>query len=297
MAVIHPGRLFLKKHGQIRTSEDVFVYGDFLRAEAGIDNVIPVDLEAIFRHFELPQPKPVPLGSVQALLLEPQSGLILVNSEDPKFRQRFSLAHELVEMLFSELTQEIDLGEGWSLKRPGGFRENVKERLCDQTAANLLMPVVYIRQQIHHHDVNFECARLVADECKVSLLAALVQLARTSPKKHAVILWRMKNKPVELKRPTGPNQITLFQTTNDLPPKKLRVEWSLGGPTAQFIPKEKSTENSSIVYRAWEKGIFTSGKERMTFNNRNSAWYFSENMPFDYSGERGIISLIERLEQ
>jgi len=296
MAAIHPGKLFLEKYGQIRTSQDVFAYGDFLRTDAGIDNVLPVDLEAIFSHFELPQPKYVPLGDIQALLFEPQSGFILVNSEDPKLRQRFSLAHELVELLFSELSKGVDIGNGWSLERPGGFQKFAKERLCNQTAANLLMPVMYIQQQIHLRNVNFECARLVANECKVSLSAALVQLARNSLKKHAVIFWRMKNKPVEVKQYTGPNQLPLFQSDNDLPPKKLRVEWFIGGDTAPFIPKDKSTENTSIVYRAWEQGIFTSGKERMTFDNRNSAWYFSENMPFDYSGERGVISLVERLE-
>jgi len=295
MVIAHPGRLFLEKHGQVRKADDVFAYGDFLRTEAGIGDILPVDLDKIFQQFGLPQPRNVPLGNIQAILLDAESGMILVNSEDPKLRQRFSLAHELVEMLFSELPQSIDLGNGWSLEQPGGFSKNFKESLCDQTAANLLVPIIFVRQQISQYGVTFECARLLSHACQVSLTAALVQLARNSCQNHAVILWRMKNKPAEINRRAGPNQLTLFQDSDELPPKKLRVEWSIRAPTAPLIPKEKSTENASIIFKAWEQAVFTSGKERMTFNNRDSAWYFSENMPFEFDGEKLVISLIERL--
>ena len=290
MSSVHPGRLFVQKHGKVETYDDVLSYANFLRGEAGLDDVLPVDLEAILNHFELPRPKTVSLSNQQALLLDSECGAILINSKDPTQRQRFSLAHELTEMLFSALPQ----GTG-ALRLPGGFRERTKEKLCDTVAANLLMPPTYVRQLIQQQGVNFECSKFLSEKCDVSLTAALVQLARLSARQHFVALWRMKNKPVEIRNTPGPEQLALFQMSNSPPPKKLRVEWSIGSSNSSFIPKDKSTEDTSFIFAAWKTNSFTSGKERMTFDNRNAAWFYSENMPFESDGERLVISLIERL--
>jgi Zn-dependent peptidase ImmA (M78 family) len=290
MTFIHPGRLFLETHNKVETYDDVLSYAEFLRAEAGLEDVLPVNLEIILNHFDIPRPQSVPLPHQQALLLDSECGAIVVNSEDPLRRQRFSLAHELAEMLFSVLPQ----GNGL-VRRPGGFREQTKEKLCDWVAANLLMPPSYIRQLIQKNGLNFECAKIVSSQCEVSLTAALVQLSRLSSRKHCVVLWRMKNKPSEIKNAPGPEQLTMFHTTSGSPPKKLRVEWSIGGINAPFIPKDKSTEVTSNIYGAWEKGTFTSGKEKMTFDNRTALWFYTENMPFKNGIERRVISLIEHM--
>ena len=105
----------------------------------------------------------------------------------------------------------------------------------------------------------------------------------------------MKNKPTELKTTPNSTQMTMFDTENTLPAKKLRVEWCLGGIDSPFIPKDKSTENTSLISQAWTTNTFTSGRERMTFDNRNSAWYSSENMPFTLNEERYVISLMRKL--
>ncbi len=292
MTSVHPGRLFVQKHGKAEAYEDVLAYADFLRAEAGLDDVVPVDLYAILDHFQLPQPQSLPLSNQQALLIDSECGTILINSEDPAQRQRFSLAHELAEMLFSVLPQWTGL-----LRLPGGFRERTKEKLCDCVAANLLMPSNYVQQLIQQHNVSLECAKFLSDKCDVSLTAALVQLARLSPRRHFIVLWRMKNKPAEIKKAPRPEQMALFQMPDIPPPRKLRVEWSIGSPDAPFIPKDKSTEDSSFIFTAWKTNSFSFGKERMTFDNRSAAWFYSENMPFESDGERFVISLIERLGQ
>jgi len=288
MTFIHPGRLFLEKHKKIETNDDVLSYAEFLRAEAGLEDILPVNLETILNHFEIPKPQSVPLPHQQALLLDSECGAILINSEDPLRRQRFSLAHELAEMLFSVLPQRNGLES-----KPGGFRKQTKERLCDRVAANLLMPPSYVGQLIQKSGVNFESAKTISSQCEVSLTAALVQLSRISSKKHFVVLWRMKNKPSEIKNTPGPEQLAMFQTTSGLPPKKLRVEWSIGGPNVPFIPKDKSTEVTSNIYGALEKGTFTLGKEKMTFDNKIAGWFYTENMPFENETEKCVISLIE----
>jgi Zn-dependent peptidase ImmA (M78 family) len=288
--LVHPGQLFVHTHGKIETIDDVLPYADFLRKESGIASDLPVDLGIILNHFGLPKPHLTALPNQQALLVNPECGFILINSEDPEQRQRFSLAHELGEMLFSTLPQ----GNGL-LRLPGGFRERTKEQLCNRIAANLLMPPSYVQQLMQQEGINFKCARLLSIKCDVSFTAALVQLACLSPKQHTVILWKMNNKPTEVKNNHGPEQLSFFHVSSQISTKKLRIEWSIGSSHSPVIPKYKSTEDSSIISTAWKTNSFTSGKERMTFNNRNSAWYYSENFPFENTGERFVISLIERL--
>ena len=294
MSFVSPGRLYIEKQKTITDFEHVLAYAEFLRNESGLNDVLPVDLGKIFEHFQIPEPKPIPLPQQQGLLLDAERGIILINSSDPEKRQKFTKAHELVEMLFVELSQGKDLGRGWELRRPGGFKEGAKEFLCNWTAANLLMPTHYVQSEIKKRGANFDCARAIADTCEVSLSAALVQLARNSKEGHFVVLWRMKNKPTELKNKSDTSQMTMFEVKNTAPAKKLRVEWSLGGSNSPFIPKDKSVENSSLIYQAWEKNAFTSGEVNISIDNRNPAWFSSENMPFTINSERYVISLVRK---
>lgn len=297
MSFIHPGRLYLEKIGAIENAEDVFEYANFLRTEAGVDGVIPVDIDAIFHHFHIPTPKLAPLSTQQGLLFNAEYGIMIINSEDPATRQKFSKAHELVELLFSELPQGISLGGGWFLKCPGGFKEKTKEHLCDQTAANLLMPPDEIQKRIQLYGANFNCGRLVATEFEVSLSAALVHIARLSPERCAVVFWQMKNKPSELKKQPAQNQLILFGLDSiDGPAKKLRVVWSLGGADMPYIPVDKSVDKDSHVFMAWECNMFTCGDDYLTFDGRSSALYRTENQPFKVEGEKMVLSFIRQIK-
>jgi hypothetical protein len=298
MTLLHPGRCYLERLGTIQSVEDILGYAEFLRKESELDGVLPVDISAIYAHFGIPKPKYVPLPGQQGLLVDAEQGIIAINSRDPENRQRFSEAHELAEMLFSVLPAGVDLGGGWFLKRPGGFKESTKEYLCNRIAANLLMPPQELHSYIQQYGVTFEGARGVAAECRVSLSAALVQLTHLGPGRNSVVLWRMKNKPTEFKNQPAASQMTLFNGHEvSLPTKKLRVEWAMRAPDGLFIPENKSTENTSLIHSAWESGSFTSGEERMSFDSRSIGWYHSENLPFEHGGERYVLSLIEYLHQ
>lgn len=294
MTFISPGRLFMQEQKTITGYEDVLAYAEFLRREAGLNDKLPVDLNKIFDRFEFPNPKLVPLPGQQGMLVDPSQGLILINSTDPDDRQKFTRAHELVEELFSVLPQGQDLGAGWRLDLPGGFKQSTKEFLCNWTAANLLMPPQYVQEQIEKCGANFECARKIAKDCQVSLSAALVQLARNSHERHFVVLWRMKNKPTEIQNASNDSQMTMFGIQNTPPAKKLRVEWCLGALGSPFIPKDKSTETTSLISQASTTSNCTHGRERMTFDNRRSDWYSSENMPFTFNEEKYVISLMRK---
>jgi len=284
----------MQEQKMIAGYEDVLAYAEFLRREAGLNGTLPVELNKIFDRFEFPSPKLVPLPGQQGMLVDPSRGLILINSTDPDDRQKFTQAHELVEELFSVLPQGQELGSGWRLDLPGGVKQRTKEFLCNWTAANLLMPPQYVQERIQKCGANFEYARVIAEDCQVSLSAALVQLARNSHERYFVVLWRMKNKPTEIQNASNDSQMTMFGIQNAPPAKKLRVEWCLGGLGSPFIPKDKSTETTSLISQASMTNTFTHGRARMTFDNRRSDWYSSENMPFTLNEERYVISLMRR---
>jgi len=62
MSFISPGRLYVDRHGKSLTSyEDILAYAEFLQIEAGVSDNLPVDLDKIFKHFEIPDPKPIPV--------------------------------------------------------------------------------------------------------------------------------------------------------------------------------------------------------------------------------------------
>lgn len=296
MTFKHPGQHYLRTRNTIETINDILAYADFLRKEAGVDGSLPVNLNAIFDHFGIPEPKTAPLPNLQGLLVDSERGLIVVNSNDPILRQRFTKAHELAELLFSQLPASLNiLGQP---NRPGGFNENTKESLCDWTAANLLMPPQFINNHITRYGITFDSARIVASTCDVSLTAALVQLVRMGSNCHYVVLWRLKNKPTELKNKNSENQLVFegFEVPGQNPPKKLRVEWVLSGNNSSYIPKDKSVDSDSLIFKAWESGNFTSGTEKLTFDKRSYNWYHTENLPFTIDMEPMVLSLVKKLE-
>lgn len=296
MTLLHPGKFYLERIGSIQSAEDILGFAEFLRREAGLDGVLPVDLGAIYAHFDIPKPQYVPLPGQQGLLVDAERGIIAINLRDPGTRQRFSEAHELAEMLFSILPAGVDLGGGLFPKRPGGYKESTKEFLCNRVAANLLMPPKELQAHVQQYGITFDSARAVAAECQVSLSAALVQLTYLGSGRYSVVLWRMKNKPAEIKNQPAASQLVLFDDHEvGLPAKKLRVEWSMRAPDGPFIPDNKSTEHTSQIYFAWESNSFTKGEESMCFNGRRAGWYRSENLPFEHEGERYVLSLIEYL--
>jgi hypothetical protein len=79
------------------------------------------------------------------------------------------------------------------------------------------------------------------------------------------------------------------------PMMKLRVEWSMGNTYAPFIPKDKSIEESSLTYRAWQSGNYTSGKERLCLDGRKTKLYLTQNLPFTNKDETRVLSVIEDL--
>lgn len=287
MAYISPGRLFVKRFGTVTEHKDLIKYAEFLRTEAGITTSPPVDLNQIYARFEIPTPERVPLSITQGLVVDHEIGIILINQDDPAKRQRFTEAHELMELLFAELPENPGDHRG-----RGNFGYEAKERLCNAGAAELLMPRESFSPYVEAGGCSFKNARKLGEIFDVSVTAALVQSARLMKGACAVVLFRPKNKPTEIQSAVSQHQPALIPDIDrSLPTKKLRVEWSLAGP---FIPKDKSVSEDSIIYAAWQTGEFTSGIGYFDLGPSVRGRFSCESWPFEAEGEIRVLTLLSR---
>ena len=285
---LHPGRLFIERYSRVEGPESVKKYASFLREEAGLDSEPPIDLAAIFQKFEIPTPKRAALPGQQGLLVNSDLGIILIEERDRETRQRFSEAHELVELLFAVLPTRSDAYS----RDAGNFKHAPKERLCNEGAAELLMPAASFLPRVNQLGISFETGRILSLEYEVSLSAALVHMAKIGPGRHAVVLWAMKNKPTEIRNQVSDEQLPLFELPlARIASPKLRVEWSLAGPGVPFIPENKSVPEDSSIYQAWQERRFTTSLDRLELGSTNGTFY-CENMPFEVDGEWRVLSLL-----
>ena len=181
--LVHPGRLFIEQYGPVEGPEDVVRYAAFLRDEAGIDAEPPVDIGVILKKFGMPTPKRVPLAGQQGVLWDSEAGLILIEERDRPTRQRFSEAHELMEMLFAAMpTRSHAYG-----RDVGNFKYLTKERLCNAGAAELLTPATTFLPRVHQLGVSLKPHGRWPLNMR-SLWLHLIRMA-TSNGRHAVVLY------------------------------------------------------------------------------------------------------------
>jgi hypothetical protein len=284
----HPGRLFIERFGPVEGSESVRRYAIFLREEAGLDAGPPINLAAIYHRFGIPSPKRAALPGQQGLLVDADLGIILIEERDRETRQRFSEAHELMELLFAALPRSQNVYG----RDAGIFKHAPKERLCNDGAAELLMPAASYLPRVNRLGLSFDTGQTLAVEYGVSLSAALVHMAKIGPGRHAVVHWVLKNKPTEIRNRVPDNQPTLIDVPLErIAPKKLRVAWSFVCPKAPLIPMDKSAPEDSSIYQAWRDRQFIAGSDRLDLGSTRGAFY-CENLPFAVDEEWQVLSLL-----
>lgn len=233
----HPGQLFIEEYGIPTDRVSVLHYPQFLRSAAGLTDKPPIDLATIYRCFGMVEPLRVPLVDQQGILVDANTGLILIKEDDAIARQRFTEGHELMELLFDAIEQ-ADHCYNWS--------HDEKERLCDQGAAELLMPRSQFILHLQALGISLKSGRSLAKLYQTSLMATLIQMMNYGSGSYALVLWHPALRKQE--------QMTQEQITADKvqPKKKLRVWWRCctrdwaGG----FIPPNKSVSSMSLITQA-----------------------------------------------
>jgi hypothetical protein len=285
---LHPGRLFVAQYGQVTDGSSVIRYAEFLRRESSLSDEPPIDLTPIFRRFGISMPKRIPLPGQSGLLLNPDHGTIFISSDDPATRQRFSEAHELMELLFA--TQSP--APSWSSRGRSLFSDKAKERLCEEGAAELLMPLSTFVPYVNQWGVSLETGQRLAELYGVSLTAALLRAVRFGPGQHALVLWKLAWKPKEEKALPCSDQLLLFEDyTPQPPPQQLRVQWGCSTQGGLFIPPQKSVEFDTYIYQSYEQGSVTKGMDWVDLGTF-FGHCFCESMAITLDTERHVLSVI-----
>lgn len=242
----HPGEAFLSRYGRLQSEDDVSRYVEFLRQESGLSDQPPIDLTCIYHYFGMPTPLRAPLDEQQGILVDSATGIILIKEDDPIVRQRFTEGHELMELLFDAQAQTrlTSALPNWSEPR--------KEQLCDQGAADLLMPESSFASYVNQLGISLATGRTLAHLYQTSLLATLIRMIQLGSGSHALVMWHraLKQDEANRERPL---------------PKKLRIWWRTRtkGWMGGFIPKNKSIGSKSLIFLAQSTGRSQTGNERI----------------------------------
>lgn len=109
--------------------------------------------------------------------------LIELRADRPALRQRFTLAHELAHVLIAgpvagELVR----------RRSRDLQPDREERLCDWIAAAVLMPRLWIRNQVAEW-LDLDAVRHISGTAQVSMAAAAVRVGEVTTRDCALIRW------------------------------------------------------------------------------------------------------------
>ena len=145
----------------------------------------PVDLDIIAQSQGVKKVERVRMGSVLGMTTQTRTGFnIRLNSRVP-MKERFTYAHEIAHTLL--------MPPSW---KSGGVHRRTQsagdalERLCDQIAAEILMPLRWARPVVRRGRPGAGSVVRMAQTFNTSLQAAAVRLAELSGRFLGISCWR-----------------------------------------------------------------------------------------------------------
>lgn len=155
------------------------------------------------------------LGKTSAVLLRLHEGYtIKLNQNHNLARQNFSLAHEIGHILLHELKVEINTENieyrTFNPQAHALARAKVRERLCDISATELLMPELVFKKYLSGFGVSVHSVERLASVFRVSIRAAALRIAEVSEEPCVALLWqpwlRNRSKGLRLAWSAGPGR-------------------------------------------------------------------------------------------
>ena len=208
------------------------------------------------------------MGALDGLNRPGSTGrVILVNSNRSRARQRFTLAHEIAHMYF--------VGSSERSAARGAVTDD-EERLCDQMAAEFLMPTDLVEGVIWQHGTGMDSVQALSGTAGVSLETAALRLSDLSEVKLGVIYWQQ----------------------NQSEAKELQVKWSRVSPDenlgplgiyGKYLPRGFRAPEHSGPVTAAESQIRVDRREAMQGNGRGPA-HLVQSVPI--SGSRAVLSTV-----
>ncbi len=137
------------------------------------------------------------LGETSAVLLRFHDGYVIkVNQNHNLARQNFSCAHEIGHTLVSEpkLERYIQSIEYRTFNPQGEqkARATARERLCDDAAAELLMPEFVFSKYLSDFGVSISSIERLANIFRVSIQSAAIRIAEVGAEPCIALMWLLR---------------------------------------------------------------------------------------------------------
>lgn len=168
------------------------------------------------------------------------AGLVIsLRASHSSGRRRFSAFHEITHTYLPGFHLQPQYRCEPGISAPVGvWSDPAVEALCDQGAAELLLPRQAFRQDIAGNRVNLQLVEALADHYEASLAATAARVCTLSPHPTLFLTLEPSTKPTE---PHGA--------------PKLRVKSCIGGSAWRFVPRYKSASEGGVFYRALDGEI------------------------------------------
>jgi hypothetical protein len=282
----NPAVTFLQTPHPGTPSELISDYTNYLLSFIECDR-LPVSLNAIRKRLNLRvrrTPLPGQRGCTNLALS------IFVNSDDRLSVQRFTVAHEFIEVLFFAIAD--DAAADWMDDDLITALMDRKEELCEFGAAELTMPLPLFSKLTEERSINLDTARDIAKTCQVSLTAGLHRMIDTRLIHKALVIWQYKHKPTD-RFPSRIGQGALFGPPESMDPvKRMRVARAYTPPDfVGYIPVDKSVPATSLIQQAFDSAATAAGFDDLGLDALRGRYYV-EAMPFQVEEERYVMSLI-----
>ncbi len=225
------------------------------------------------------------LDSEAQLIPFPDHFLIRCNPYRPRVRQNFSLFHEISHLLLMNL--KINFPCKRTQKKEFDINNEI-EYLCDISAAELLLPLPWFSKDMEKLGISVQSLLTLCKKYIASREAVAIRVAQLSSLPLAAVFFSWRNKPQEEKsyKPEKKEHLFLFPEIKPLPPKKLRVDFSVPSSSfPYFIPQFKSVEEKTLIYKSSLDGKIHQGIEWINLVNSNTQFYV-ETLPLTYRGAK-----------
>lgn len=259
----HPGRLFLDKYGVPKDREDLEVYADFLRSEAYAGENSEIRLQSIRWRFGIKLAIEILPDDTPGFTVHEQ-GLIFVNKTDSLERQRFTEAHELIELLYIACKES----HRWSESVFANISFD-KEKLCQEGAGALLIPREAYFRYLGRQDINLQFASHLAELFGTSFTATVHRMVNLNSKDCCMLVWQ-----------TAPS---------------LHLKWGVFSPSSGTQPTRITVASNSAIRNAINEPGICCGEETLYFDGAPMKW-FVEAKRIAFVGEEHILSLLRKQE-
>ena len=195
----------------------------------------PVNLDSLAAKWGVTAIEKQPISSAGMLLPNRNGYKVILNQNQSRVRQRFSLAHELGHLLFNKAGIADSVREP---KRRNSLAANpAEERLCDQIAAEILMPRMAFYEDGWMEGWSLNSLRTLASKYETSIPATALRMVDLMPEESLMGVWKVSEEG------------------------KKALQWPHAGKTDYAIPSPSiiAEERMELVSRAWHSYQVESG--------------------------------------